>query len=450
MPRHPLHARSSVRPSACPGLLRIVQALDGGICRVKLAGGSLTSTQAEAVAEAAQRCASGVLEVTNRSNLQIRGVRAGCEDKLIQAVIDAGLGPEQSASDDVRNLMISPAAGLDPNAVLDMRPLAADLLALLQGTPAFHALSPKFAIQLDGGEALTILSHPHDIWLSALPATEPRLAFGLAGCPTDRPLGSVHPSQAVQLVEHLVSLFVELAGERHSRMRQLLETVPATQLVEQLQARLPFSIGTGASSSADREAQAHRTVQRPPGIFVQRQPGLVMVAAAAPLGRMGSEQLRQVALIAEQFANSRLLLTPWQGVLLPDVAADSAAAASQALAAVGLLTDADKPLASMIACTGATGCAKGLADTKADAVKLAAKLNASGARPVVHLSGCARSCAAAHTTPFTLLATDSGRYQLYQHAPGATGFGQLQATDLDIDTAADWFANYCPAGNTDA
>ena len=444
MHRHPLHARSSVRPSACPGLLRIVQALDGGICRVKLAGGSLTSVQAEAVAEAARRWASGVLEVTNRSNLQIRGVRAGCEDDLIQAVIGAGLGPEQSASDDVRNVMISPAAGLDPHAVLDMRPLAADLLALLQGTPAFHALSPKFAIQLDGGEALEMLSHPHDIWLSALPAGEPRIAFGLAGCPTDTPLGSVLLSEAVQLVEHLLSLFIELAGERHSRMRQLLETMPATQLVQQLQARLPFSIGTAANTPAGGESDASRTVQRPPGIFEQRQPGRVMVAAAAPLGRMHSAQLRQVALAAERFASSRLLLTPWQGVLLPDVPADSAAAASQALAAVGLLTDPDKPLASMIACTGATGCAKGLADTKGDAGKLAAKLNASGARPVVHLSGCARSCAAAHTAPFTLLATDSGRYQLYQNAPAAPGFGQLRATDLDIDTAADWFANHCP------
>ena len=30
---------TALRPSACPGLLRIVQALDGGICRIKLAGG---------------------------------------------------------------------------------------------------------------------------------------------------------------------------------------------------------------------------------------------------------------------------------------------------------------------------------------------------------------------------------------------------------------------------
>jgi precorrin-3B synthase len=172
---------SVVRPSACPGLLRIVQALDGGICRVKLAGGVLSSVQARLIAEAAERCASGVLELTNRSNLQIRGVRTEQQAELIERLLAAGLGPSNPAADDVRNLLLSPAAGLDPQALLDTRPLASTLLDLLQNTQALHGLSAKFAIQLDGGEALAMLQHPHDIWLSALPGTPTRLAFGLAG-----------------------------------------------------------------------------------------------------------------------------------------------------------------------------------------------------------------------------------------------------------------------------
>jgi precorrin-3B synthase len=185
-------------------LLRIVQALDGGICRVKLAGGVLSSQQARAIAEAAERCASGVLELTNRSNLQIRGVLAEQQDSLIKRLLAADLGPSNPAADDVRNLLLSPAAGLDPHALLDTRALAAALLELLQNTPALHRLSAKFAIQLDGGEALAMREHPHDIWLSALPGVPARLAFGLAGCPADKPLGVVDAVQAVQLIEQLL------------------------------------------------------------------------------------------------------------------------------------------------------------------------------------------------------------------------------------------------------
>ena len=104
----------------------------------------------------------------------------------------------------------------------------------------------------------------------------------------------------------------------------------------------------------------------------------------------------------------------------------------------------------MIACTGSTACAKGLADSKADALLLAKRLRASTARPQVHLSACPRSCAAAHTAPFTLLASSAGHYQLYQRTPEAAGFGQLLASAMTIDEAGDWFAAHCATGNSDA
>ncbi|NER66793.1 precorrin-3B synthase, partial [Pseudomonas sp. MAFF212427] len=94
MPGDPLNQplpAPALRPSACPGLWRIVQALDGGISRIKLDAGTLSAAQAEAVAEAAQRFAGGVIEVTNRSNLQIRGIGSD-HAGLIACLLDAGLG----------------------------------------------------------------------------------------------------------------------------------------------------------------------------------------------------------------------------------------------------------------------------------------------------------------------------------------------------------------------
>ncbi len=197
---------ATVRPSACPGLLRIVQSGDGGICRVKLPCGRLQARQARAVAAAAQQYASGVIEATNRANLQIRGVRVGAEAALIDALLAADLGAPSPGADDVRNLMVSPLLGLVPGHETTAA-LADRLLALLQDTPRFHALSPKFALLLDGGEALAMLEHPHDLWLCALgPQADPLFAFGLAGCPPqqahDAPaLGAVPAAQVPALVE---------------------------------------------------------------------------------------------------------------------------------------------------------------------------------------------------------------------------------------------------------
>lgn len=423
-----------------------MQALDGGICRVKLAGGVLSSNQARAIAEAAEHCASGVLELTNRSNLQIRGVLAGQQAELIERLLAANLGPSNPTADDVRNLLLSPAAGLDPQALLDTRPLAAALLELLQSTPALHGLSAKFAIQLDGGEALAMLEHPHDIWLSALPGMPARLAFGLAGCPGDQPLGVVDAEQTVSLVEQLLRLFIELAGNAHSRMRQLLSVIPASQLLQQLQTRLPFAV---QAPPADWQ-RTPVSPRAPIGIYPQQQADLRMVAAGARLGRIDAAQLQALADLAEQHGDASLRLTPWQGVLLPNIPEHSTDTLLHKLNDLGLLTDAQEPLSQLIACTGSAACAKGLSDSKADALRLSARLRASSVRPQVHLSACPRSCAAAHTAPFTLLASSAGHYQLYQRTPQAAGFGQLLASAITIDEAGDWFAAHCATGNSDA
>ncbi|MBG4973021.1 precorrin-3B synthase, partial [Pseudomonas aeruginosa] len=114
------------RPSPCPGLLRIVQALDGGICRIKLDAGRLDAAQARAVAAAARDCASGVIEATNRSNLQLRGVRRGEEERLVRRLLDAGLGPRHGARAGAaagRPRLLRPAAGRAPPLSRGGRPL---------------------------------------------------------------------------------------------------------------------------------------------------------------------------------------------------------------------------------------------------------------------------------------------------------------------------------------
>ncbi|MBD8191618.1 precorrin-3B synthase [Pseudomonas fluorescens] len=419
-----------MRPSACPGLLRIVQALDGGICRIKLAGGSITSAQADAVAEAAQAYAGGVIEATNRANLQIRGIGAG-QDALIARLLAAGLGPSNAGGDDVRNLMLSPSAGIDPQMLFDTRPLAGQILATLQNHLRFHALSAKFAVQLDGGEDLAMLEHHHDLWLSAFVRNgETLLAFGLAGCPgLDAPLAAVPLEQGHALVVAVLDAFLDLATPEQTRMRHL----PVDNLLSQL--RLPLLPVDG--------------FKRPPsgallhlGTYPQAQKNQFYVAAIAPLGRLDPTMLRGAAQLARDYGDATLRFTPWQGVLLPNV--EKPHAVSERLAQLGFLCSIDQPLARLTACTGSSGCAKALADTKADALQLAALQ----AGHDVHLTGCPRSCAAAHTAPVTLLAVSPGHYDLYFRDAAQPGFGRLHARTLSIE-AAGALLRACPRSNTD-
>ena len=427
-----LSASQPVRPSACPGLLRIVTAMDGGICRVKLDAGVITATQALAIAEVSQRYASGVLEATNRCNLQIRGV-GDQHRELIEPLLAVGLGPNTAAGDEVRNVMLSPTAGLDPHMKIDMRPLANQVLASLQSIPRLAELSAKFAIQLDGGEALAMLEHPHDLWLSATEREgEIVLAFGLAGCPAhDMALGAVPIEQGHALVMAVLLLFLDTARPDQMRMRHLLEGISTEDFVQRLAQRLSIALLT--LPTWQREAAV---VGGHIGTYPQRDQHHVCVGAVPALGRLNAATLSALAHLAAEFGDSTLRFTPWQSVLLPNVSVDDAHALTLKLQTLGLICDQSQPLAHVVACTGSNACAKGLADTKQDARHLAALL--SQPHPI-HLTGCSRSCAAAHVAPVTLLAVAPGHYDLYLRHSEQPGFGVLCERNLTIEAASAWF-----------
>jgi precorrin-3B synthase len=405
--------------------MRIVPARDGGLCRIRLNGGEMSAAQARVVADVAMTCGSGFIDATNRSNLQIRGVRPDAENALISRLVEAGLGPTTPNADDVRNLMLSPVAGLDPHAILDVTPIARVLLEQMQRDERLRALSPKFACLLDGGERLAMLDHPHDVWFSAMSVD--RFAFGLGGClPVFEqhfpPVASVDSGHIPAFLNALLHTFLDLALPEQTRMRDLLQTYPAEVILGRVQQKLDFPLRQDAVHWRRLSSDAQLRF----GVHPQRNEGAVCVGAQIPLGRLDATTLRALAGLAP-----RMRMTPWQSLMLLDIPMADAEAVIERLNALGFATKPNDSFARLIACTGSQGCAKSFSDTKADAHRLAPLMPPTGD---VHLSGCARSCAAAHHVDTTLLAVAPGRYDLYTQASGPI------VRDITIEEAARWLA----------
>ena len=66
----------------CPSALRPMRSGDGLIVRVRPHGGRISSAQAKGIAELSMRHGNGLIDLTGRANLQIRGIREDSHERL--------------------------------------------------------------------------------------------------------------------------------------------------------------------------------------------------------------------------------------------------------------------------------------------------------------------------------------------------------------------------------
>jgi precorrin-3B synthase len=126
--------------------------------------------------------------------------------------------------------------------------------------------------------------------------------------------------------------------------------------------------------------------------------GDAALVCAPVLGEMSAAQVRVLAATAE-----RVVITPWRTIVLPD----APPGADAQLAAAGFVVDPGSPVPLVSACAGRPGCAKALADVRADA---RAGLAAGRFTERVHLSGCSRRCGSPHGRHRALVARTDGQY----------------------------------------
>ena len=429
-----MHPAGAVRGS-CPSVHRPFAAADGGLARIRVPGGALTAQQASAVAGAARRHGSGVVEITSRANLQLRGVPEGA--RLGPELADAGLLAPNAAAEDHTNVMASPTAGFDRAELLDVMPLV-DETARRVGGSDLGGVSPKFGVLVDGGGEVGLRGLAQDAGLVAVGVTggsarvEVWFALRLAE-PIPR-----QPSFAGELVLVPPELAADavLAAMRlcasSGRMSSLVDRLGRRQVVEDLEAR----VGARFDRVAGPDVLPWPALPRPPlGVRPERRRDRVFVDAAGPLGRLDADMLAEVAGAASEHGDGRLRLTPWRTVLVPGVPEDVVASVRARLAGLGLSCDPRDPVGSVVACAGSRGCTAGLADTQADGLRLLEMLREEGgASGMVHLSGCAKGCAGVRAGDVTLVGAESG-YDVFVRDEGAPGFGRCVAEGLAPEAA---------------
>lgn len=409
--------------ATCPGLFQPSAAQDGLLLRLRIPGGLLTVPQCEAIADLADQFGGGSIEVTNRANVQIRGLRAGMTTEMLERLQTLALASPIAAVDSLRNIMCSPTAGIDRQQLLDTRPFAADWNRYLTTRPDFAVLSPKFSVCFDGGEAVSVRDRPNDISLVAVQIGEAvwfRLHLNLGdrgAAPCDVGV-LVKPEESLQVLAAIADVYrdytsaIDTTKRRKPRLREVLHDWGLEPFLQEIARHLPFSLQRSEITSNVSLTNSYQHL----AIHSQQQPGLSYIGVILPLGRLETQQLRGLATLAAHYGSSMLRLTPWQNVLLSDLQTSQIAVVQQEIEQLGLHTSATHPHSAIVACSGTTGCKSSATNTQADALALAIYLEQHIALdcPVnIHFSGCEKSCAQHHTSDIALLGVTQNGHATY-------------------------------------
>ena len=367
----------------CPGALRPMMSGDGLVVRIRTPFGRFSADQARSLAELSARFGNGLLDLSARGNLQMRGVHENDHANLIMGLQKLDLVDKDATAEARRNVLLTPFWRED-----DLSHRIAEQLSAALTAATDLKLPGKFGFAVDCGAAPVLRDAAADIRIEKNPARgEPELLLVADGAKMGLP---VSETAAVQEALSLAKWFLAQGGapDGRGRMHQLIARrgPPETHL----------------ATRAIGEPQ-HSPSQTATGQLVALEFGQIHAQSFAALADLGAVRL-----------------TPWRMLLVE----------SQAKLAdlPGLILDATDPRLRVRACTGKPGCLQAHAQTRPLARRLAAQVPLG---KTLHISGCAKGCAHPAAADVTLVAQDSQTFDLI--ALGKASDPPLE-TALNADT----------------
>lgn len=373
---------------ACPSIATPMQTGDGLLVRL-IPLEPINIDKLCILCTAAEEHGNGIIEITQRGSLQIRGLQEASASAFARIIasleITAGEGPP---------LVISPLLGLDPHEPFDCTALVSSVrTALQQDRLSQESVGPKVSVLIDGGGQLHLDAVSADIRLVA--TSNSLLQLSLAGnAQNARHLGYVPVGRATAAIKELLRRIASHGAA--ARAKDLAH--------EQGISEIRHSFGSGL---IDGPAPKPRPGAETVGVY-QLAKGDVARGFALPFGHTTAAALRRFARAAADNGASSIRPAPGRSLLAIGLSHTGADRLCKAAIEEDFVLDADDSRRHVVACAGAPACASAELPTRQLAPEVARAIRSwSGTSKIVHLSGCSKGCA--HSGPAALTVAGPNR-----------------------------------------
>ncbi|MGV9805044.1 nitrite/sulfite reductase [Micromonospora chersina] len=368
--------------------------------RVRVDGGELTLAQLRVVADISREFARDTADITDRQNIQYHWIRVEDVPEIWRRLESVGLQTTEACGDCPRVVLGSPVAGVARDEVLDPTPAVDEIVRRYVGDKAYSNLPRKFKTSISwlvdtpyeaNDIAFLGVEHPElgpgfDVWVGGGLSTNPMLAKRLG---VWVPLAEVPDVWA-----GVVGIFRDYGYRRlrnRARLKFLVADWGVAKFREVLEKEyLGRALLDGPAATLPAKPVDHI------GVHPQRD-GDNYVGAAPIVGRVSGTQLARLADVAEAHGSGRVRLTPYQKLLVLDVAPERTESLVAELRGIGLEARPSAWRRGTMACTGIEFCKLAIVETKRRGEELVARLEERlrdfDADISIHLNGCPNACA---------------------------------------------------------
>lgn len=379
------------RRGVCPSLAAPMPTGDGLLARITPTGATIPLDSIAALSAAARRHGNGMIEVTSRGSIQVRGLTAASAPAFADAVAAIDIDRIDGVP-----VAVNPLAGLEADEAIDASAFAAKLREAIHAAEFAGRLAPKVSVVIDGG-TLHLGALAADVRLRADAGPDgPHIHVSLGGdAQSAVPVGVVSPGNAIETVLRLLAVLA--ARGPAARARSILQA----EGVDPFRAALGDLV-TASPTTPDRPRS------EPIGAHPLRD-GRIALGIGLAFGHTDADALERLVEAARQAQACGFRTAPDRALLVIGVAPERAGALVATAEELGFVTQAEDPRRSIAACPGAPFCActetptRALAPSVADAIR--SMLDGS---VDVHLSGCAKGCAHPGAASLTMVGGADG------------------------------------------
>ena len=287
--------------------------------RIKVPGGRATTRRScTRLAGISRDYGHGLADITTRQTIQFHWLTIEQMPDIFARLEAVGLTTAGACGDIARNITSSPAAGFDPQEIVDTRPVVDALQAFFHLNKDFGDLPRKYKIAVEGSPVQSTLPQINDASLIAYQ----RPSDGVVGYHFFVGGGLSHPAALRQAAGHLRPRRPDRQdrGRAAGHLRVLPGRRPAAP---EAHPRPPeVSDGRVGAGEVHRRKSARSWTGRPTpprrassisdetyrdhiGVHAQKQPGLHWIGLCVLVGRMNADQMDAAADIADTVRRRR-------------------------------------------------------------------------------------------------------------------------------------------------